>query len=105
MRLIQAKKNNVKRNRKIIADEYLPQSYADLGYDGLDDAIRAVTELRYELQSFINDIDNMIEEYDEFGGSVSVEEWFSGPDDAIDFADMCYDMADTVRKLDNKFVR
>lgn len=105
MRLIQAKKNNVKRNRKIIADEYLPQSYADLGYDGLDDAIRAVTELRYELQYFIDNIDNTIEEYDEFGGPVSVKEWFSGPEDAIDFADMCYDMAKTVRKLDVKFIR
>lgn len=103
MKVYSNKKKYIKNSRRIVADEYIPENYADLGYDGLDDAIRAVTELRYELQEFINSIDDAISEYTEFGGYTPTEEWFDGPDSAYDFAEKCYDLADVVRKAGNRF--
>lgn len=76
--------------KRIVADEYYPENYADLGYGGLDNAIDQFNELRSILKNILAEMDEFAENYDEWGGKTPAIEMFSGPDDAQDFADEFY---------------
>ena len=78
--------------KRIVADEYYPENYSDLGYDGLDEAVKQFDELRSILSTILGELDEFAEEYDEWGGSTSTLEMFSGPDDAKAFAGTFYNL-------------
>ena len=98
--------------RSIKADEYYPENYADMGYEGLDDAITAMEALMTNLEDLkqvVSDYANQFEQWQSESDrgyridATPMEEMFSGPDDAYYFAEKVGEIADTVAQCERDF--
>ena len=98
--------------RSIKADEYYPENYADMGYEGLDDAITAMEALMVNLEDLkqvVSDYANQFEQWQSESDrgyridATPMEEMFSGPDDAYYFAEKVGEIADTVAQCERDF--
>ena len=92
---IKASNKPAPMKRAIKADEYYPENYADMGYEGLDSAIDALYNLRRNAVDLINQIDTYMD--GEF------KEMFAGPDDAYYFAEKVGEISDTVAQCERDF--
>ena len=84
--------------RRICADEYYPESYADMGYVGLDgavDALQRLIDATAELDGFVTDIQHQANQLDRI-------EWFSSPDDAYGFNHEINKIASDLSRLYDK---
>ena len=99
-RSIKATNRPAPRRRAIKADEYYPENYADMGYAGLDGAINQLNRAIENAETLLQDLKNLAEQYDEWGGATPTIEMFSGPDDAMKFADDMGQLADDLHRLD-----
>lgn len=81
-----------RKNRVIRASEYYPENYADMGYAGLDEAVKQFDELRSILTTILGELNEFAEEYDEWGGMTPTLEMFDSPSDAMAFADTFYNL-------------
>ena len=97
---VKASNKPAPRRRAIKADEYYPESYADLGYDGLDGAVNALNRAIENAEALLQDLKGLAEQYDEWGGSTPTIEMFASPDDAMQFADDMGQLADDLYRLD-----
>ena len=83
--------------------------YAEMGYEGLDEAVEAVNNLIANLKDLLNDVEEFTSEYDEWSDdtryAVSALEMFVGPDDAYAFAESVGDISDTVAQCQRDFNR
>lgn len=90
--------------RSIKADEYYPENYADMGYEGLDDALQALYNLRRNAEDLLNRVTDTMDNFGIQSTYVSdnnaVLEMFTGPDDAIAFAEVVGEIADTVAQCE-----
>lgn len=84
----------------IKADELYPENYNDLGYEGLDDAVRELNRAIENAKTMLSTLEGIADEYDEWGGSTPTLEMFAGPDDAMDFAKEMGKLADKLYDLD-----
>lgn len=92
---IKASNKPAPRKRAIKADEYYPENYADMGYEGLDSATQALYNLRRNAVDLINQIDTYMD-----GEFI---EMFAGPDDAYYFAEKVGEISDTVAQCERDF--
>ena len=79
--------NSSKRSsgKYVKADEYYPENYAEMGYDGLDDAEFAVEDL----DTMMEDLNEAIAGLHDALDDNNAIEWFGGPDEAKAFTDRC----------------
>ena len=111
-RNVNASNRPAPRRRAIKADEYYPENYADMGYEGLDDAITAMEALMANLEDLkqvVSDYANQFEQWQSESDrgyridATPMEEMFSGPDDAYYFAEKVGEIADTVAQCERDF--
>ena len=109
---VKASNRPAPRRRAIKADEYYPENYADMGYEGLDDAITAMEALMANLEDLkqvVSDYANQFEQWQSESDrgyridATPMEEMFSGPDDAYYFAEKVGEIADTVAQCERDF--
>lgn len=100
------------RKRAIKADEYYPENYAEMGYDGLDDAIQAMNDLMTNLQDLMNEVTEFANQYEGWQSdsdrgyhieATPMLEMFSGPDDAFYFAEKIGEISDTIAQCQRDF--
>lgn len=97
---INASRKDKNMKKFIKADELYPENYNDLGYEGLDDAVKELNRAIENAKIMLSTLEGIADEYDEWGGSTPTLEMFAGPDDAMDFAKEMGKLADKLYDLD-----